>query len=129
LSGPGDRTRPAAQGRKGRLTAAAAAIAISALAVFSAVRFDPWAGEGCPRSVAQGADCARYGIAGRTYSALALLNVDRDLDHAQWASAKAGLEPILRIRPNFAVAIDARGEAEAALGDTTAALADYGRAL
>jgi tetratricopeptide (TPR) repeat protein len=60
---------------------------------------------------------------------LALLNVDRELDNAQWTSAKADLERILRIRPNFAVALEARGEAETALRDTTAALADFDRAV
>jgi tetratricopeptide (TPR) repeat protein len=93
------------------------------------VRFDPWAGAGCPGAIDRGADCARFGVAGRTWSALALLTVDRDLDQAQWTAAKAGIEPILRVRPNFAAALDARGEAEAALGDKAAALADYGRAL
>jgi tetratricopeptide (TPR) repeat protein len=111
------------------MLAVAAAIAIAAMAVIAAARFDPWAGEGCPKAVDQGADCARYGIAGRTFSDLALLNVDRDLDNRQWASAKADLKPILLIRPNDAVALDARGEAEAALGDKTAALADFDRAL
>jgi tetratricopeptide (TPR) repeat protein len=112
-----------------RKSAVAAAIIVPVLAVFSAVRFDPWAGDGCPTAVNKGADCSRYGVVGRTYSALALLNVDRELDKSQWAPAKADLDLILLIRPNFAVALDARGEAEAGLGDKTASLADYDRAL
>jgi len=123
------RARLAAPRRKGRLPAVAATIAIPALAVIAAVRFDPWAGEGCPIAVDRGADCARYGVAGRTYSEFALMNVDRELDNSQWASAKADLKQILLLRPNFAVALDARGEAEAALHDTAAALADFDRAL
>jgi tetratricopeptide (TPR) repeat protein len=129
LSGSGARARAAAPVRWGRIAAGAAAIIVPALAVISAVRFDPWAGDGCPKAVDKGADCSRYGVAGRTFSALALLKVDRELDSSHWASAKTDLEPILRIRPNFAAALDARGEAEAGLGDTTAALADYGRVL
>jgi tetratricopeptide (TPR) repeat protein len=119
----------AAAGWTPRMSAVAAAIIIPALAVVAAVRIDPWAGGGCPGTVGKGADCSRYGVVGRTYSALALMNVDRELDHAQWAPAKADLDLILLIRPNFAVALDARGEAEAGLGDSTAALADYDRAL
>ena len=57
------------------------------------------------------------------------MNVDRELDGSRWASAEAHLKSILTIRPNFADAIDARGDAEAGLGDTTAALSDYDRAL
>jgi len=119
----------AAPGRRERIGAAAATITILALAVFAAVRFDPWAGEGCPTAADRGADCSRYGVAGRTFSELALMNVDRELDKSQWASAKYDLQPILLIRPNFAVALSARGEAETGLRDTTAALADFDRAL
>ena len=75
----------------------AAAITISALAVVAAVSFDPWAGKGCPKAVDQDADCARYGIAGRTYSNLVLLKVDKELEGSQWASAKADLKSILLI--------------------------------
>jgi tetratricopeptide (TPR) repeat protein len=107
----------------------AAAIAVPALVVGLAAVFDPLAAEGCPGALDRGADCSRFGLAGRTYSALALLNVDRQLDGAQWAAAKAGLERILAIRPNFVAAIEARGEADAGLGDKAAALADYDRAL
>src|SRR5262249_45761456 len=64
-----------------------------------------------------------------TYSAFALLHVDQELDQSQWASARVHLGPILRIRPNFTLALSARGQAEAGLGDTTAALADYDRVL
>jgi hypothetical protein len=121
--------RPAPTGWWKHTAAAAAAVTIAVLAVNAAVRFDPWAGDGCPAAVIKGADCSRLGISGRTYSDVALLNVDRELDHSQWSSAKADLEPILFVRPNFEVALSARGEAEAGLGETTAALADYGRAL
>jgi regulator of sirC expression with transglutaminase-like and TPR domain len=68
-------------------------------------------------------------MAGRAFSALALMNVNRSLDSAQWASAKADLKPILAIRPNFVAAIDDHGEAEVGLGHGAAALADYDRAL
>ncbi|MGZ5952965.1 MAG: tetratricopeptide repeat protein [Caulobacteraceae bacterium] len=122
----GRRARP---GRSGRILAAATAIAIPALAVLAAACFDPLAPEGCPAAVDRGLDCARYGAAGRLYSAMALLKVQKDLDSARWASAKAALKPILAIRPNFSDALDDRGQAEAGLGDTTAALADYDRAL
>jgi hypothetical protein len=129
LSNSGDQARGAARGSKGRMAAVAVAITIPALLAVAAASFDPWAPEGCPGAADRGADCARYGLAGRTYGDLALLNVDRELDKSQWASAKADLQRILLIRPNFAVALEARGEAEAALHDTTAALADYNRVL
>jgi tetratricopeptide (TPR) repeat protein len=140
LSAPRPRAEPAAPVERPRLAAAAggsgwrmlavaAACTIPALAVIAAVLVDPWAGKGCPDAVDQGADCSHYGVAGRTYSALALVNVVKELENHQWAAARADLKPILRVRPNFALAIGDRGEAEAGLGDPAAARVDYDRAL
>ena len=140
LSNPGPDAKPAAPARPPRVEAAAGArgwripavaalFPIPALVVIVGMLVDPWAGKGCPDAVDKGADCSRFGVAGRTYSALALLHVNQELDNAQWASARADLEPILFVRPNFTLAISDRGLAEAGLGDATAALADYDRVL
>jgi tetratricopeptide (TPR) repeat protein len=111
------------------VAAAAVIILIPALVVLAAVSFDPWAVEGCPRAADQGADCLRYGMAGRAYIALTLSKVDGELQSGEWTAAQANLKSILALRPNDAAAIDARGQAEAGLGDTAAALSDYDRAL
>ncbi len=112
-----------------RLLAVTAAITLTALAIMATVVFDPWASKDCPKAADQGADCVRFGLAGRTYSALALVKVVKELESSQWAPALGDLKPILRIRPNYALALGDRGEAEAELGYKTAALADYDRAL
>jgi tetratricopeptide (TPR) repeat protein len=105
------------------------AAAVFAAAIVSTTLFDPLADKACPQAVDHGADCARYGVAGRVYSELLLLKVDGELGKAEWAAAKADLTSLLQVRPNFTFALADRGDAEAGLGATAAALADYDRVL
>ncbi len=96
--------------------------------------FDPLQGKTCPvyGAGAPSDDCESYGVVGRLYSGLLVVDANKRLDRADPAeSARAlkGLEKAIAVRPQFVYAYNSLGLAHAQLNDKAKALAAFDRAL